>query len=241
VDIRTQRALAWSGPISLVLTVSALGIAGFVPLPSPTLSAEQVAGFYRGHALAVCVGAIVFMVSAAVYLGFITVLSAQIKRIEGNRRTFTYLQLVAGAASITPLILGPLAWCVAAFRPARNPEIMQVFNDLAFITLLMVTPLAVVQVLAVGLAILSDKRARPIFPRWVAHASFVCALGLQLGVVCVLTHTGPFAWDGPITGILDNLIMPWTILMCVMLLKAIKRQEAEEGEAGEDPLHSVSG
>jgi hypothetical protein len=233
VDIRTQKALAWSGPLSLVLTVSALGITGFVPLPSlampsPTASAEQTATFYRAHSSAICIGAIVFMVSAAVYLGFIAVLSAQIKRIEGDRRTFTYLQLAAGAASMTPLIVAPLAWCVAAFRPERNPEIIQAFNDLAFIAMLMVTPLAVVQVLAVGLAILSDKRARPIFPRWVAHASFVCALGLQVGVLCVLTRTGPFAWDGAITGTLDNLIMPWTILMCVMLLKAIKRQEAEE-------------
>jgi hypothetical protein len=50
----------------------------------------------------------------------------------------------------------------------------------------------------------------------------------------VLTRTGPFAWDGAITGTLDNLIMPWTILMCVMLLKAIKRQEAEEvGQAAD--------
>jgi len=157
-------------------------------------------------------------------------LSAQIKRIEGGRRTFTYLQLAAGAASMTPLIVTPLAWCVAAFRPEHNPEVIQAFNDLAFIAMLMVTPLAVVQVLAVGLAILSDRRAQPIFPGWVAHASFVCALGLQGGLLLVLTQTGPFAWDGVIAGLLPFIFFPWCILMTPLLLRAIKQQETEEAD-----------
>jgi hypothetical protein len=171
------------------------------------------------------------MVSAAIFLGFVAELSVQIKRIEGDRRTFTYLQLAAGAASITPLILTPLAWCVAAFRPEHSPDIIQAFNDLGFITMVTATPEVGVQVLAVGLAVLSDKRAQPVFPRWVAHASFVCAIGLQCGLLCVLARTGPLAWDGFVAGGIESIVfVPWTLLMCVMLLKAIKQQEVEEPE-----------
>jgi hypothetical protein len=130
---------------------------------------------------------------------------------------------------MTPLIVTPLPWCVAAFRP-HSPEIIQVLNDLGFITMLTATPAVGVQVLAVGLAVLADKRAQPVFPRWVAHASFVCALGLQGGLLLVLTQTGPFAWDGVIAGLLPFIFFPWCILMTPLLLRAIKQQEAEEAD-----------
>jgi hypothetical protein len=231
VDIRTQKVLAWSGPISTAVTLGALVVGNFLPLPSPAASAEEIAAFYRAHSHAICIASIMFMVSAAIFLGFVTELSVQIKRIEGDHRTFTYLQLAAGAASITPLILTPLAWCVAAFRPEHSPEIIQVFNDLGFITMITATPEVGVQVLAVGLAVLSDKRAQPVFPRWVASASFVCAIGLQCGLLCVLARTGPLAWDGIVAGGIESIVfIPWTLLMCVMLLKAIKQQETEEHE-----------
>ena len=231
MDIGTQKVLAWSGPISTAVTLSALIIGNFLPFPSPAASAEEVAAFYRGHSHAICIASILFMVSAAIFLGFVAELSVQIKRIEGDRRTLTYLQLAAGAASITPLILTPLAWCVAAFRPEHSPDIIQAFNDLGFITMVTATPEVGVQVLAVGLAVLSDKRAQPVFPSWVAHASFVCAIGLQCGLLCVLARTGPLAWDGFVAGGIESIVfVPWTLLMCVMLLKAIRQQEVEEHE-----------
>jgi hypothetical protein len=68
VDIPTQKALALSGPISLILTVSSLHMMGFIPLPPATMGAEQIAAFYREHSAALCRGLIVFMISAGVFL-----------------------------------------------------------------------------------------------------------------------------------------------------------------------------
>jgi hypothetical protein len=231
MDIRAQRIFAWGGVVNWLMSFAGLYIAGFLPIISPAASAEQIAALYRANGpLMIEIGSIVFLLASAPFLPFIAVLSTQIKRIEGDRRTFTYLQLVAGAASMTPLIVTPLPWCVAAFRP-HSPEIIQALNDLGFITMLTATPAVGVQVLAVGLAVLADKRARPVFPRWVAHASFVCALGLQGGMLLVLTRTGPFAWDGVIAGLLPFIFFPWCILMTPLLLRAIKQQEAEEADA----------
>jgi hypothetical protein len=230
MDIRTQRIFAWGGVVNWLMSFAGLYIAGFLPIISPAASAEQIAALYRANGpLMIETGSIVFLLASAPFVPFIAVLSAQIKRIEGDRRTFTYLQLAAGAASMTPLIVTPLPWCVAAFRP-HSPEIIQVLNDLGFITMLTATPAVGVQVLAVGLAVLADKRAQPVFPRWVAHASFVCALGLQGGLLLVLTRTGPFAWDGVIAGLLPFIFFPWCILMTPLLLRAIKQQEAEEAD-----------
>jgi hypothetical protein len=230
MDIRAQRIFAWGGVVNWLMSFAGLYIAGFLPIVSPAASAEQIAALYRANGpLMIEIGSIVFLLASAPFVPFIAVLSTQIKRIEGDRRTFTYLQLVAGAASMTPLIVTPLPWCVAAFRP-HSPEIVQALNDLGFITMLTATPAVGVQVLAVGLAVLADKRARPVFPRWVAHASFVCALGLQGGMLLVLTRTGPFAWDGVIAGLLPFIFFPWCILMTPLLLRAIKQQEAEEAD-----------
>lgn len=230
MDIRAQRIFAWGGVVNWLMSFAGLYIAGFLPIISPAASAEQIAALYKANGpLMIEIGSIVFLLASAPFVPFIAVLSTQIKRIEGDRRTFTYLQLAAGAASMTPLIVTPLPWCVAAFRP-HSPEIIQVLNDLGFITMLTATPAVGVQVLAVGLAILADKRAQPVFPRWVAHASFVCALGLQGGLLLVLTQTGPFAWDGVIAGLLPFIFFPWCILMTPLLLRAIKQQEAEEAD-----------
>ena len=230
MDIRAQRIFAWGGVVNWLMSFAGLYIAGFLPIISPAASAEQIAALYRANGpLMIEIGSIVFLLASAPFVPFIAVLSTQIKRIEGDRRTFTYLQLAAGAASMTPLIVTPLPWCVAAFRP-HSPEIIQVLNDLGFITMLTATPAVGVQVLAVGLAILADKRPQPVFPRWVAHASFVCALGLQGGLLLVLTQTGPFAWDGVIAGLLPFIFFPWCILMTPLLLRAIKQQEADEAD-----------
>ena len=228
MDIRAQKIFAWGAVISLLMAIYGLHIAGFLPPPSPAESAAQIATLYRQNGISICIGAIFFLLSTAPFLLFIGVLSVQIRRIEGDRRTFTYIQLAAGTASMVPLILAPVAWCVAAFRPEQSPESIRSFNDLGFITMVMTTPMVAVEVLAVGLAILSDKGARPVFPKWFAHASFVCAIGLLAGMLCVLSRTGPLAWNGMIAGWPPSLLfLTWTIVMTVMLLKAIKQQETE--------------
>jgi hypothetical protein len=228
MDIGAQRIFAWGALISLLMAIFGLHTAGFLPPPSPAESAEQIATLYRANSDSICIGAILFLLSTAPFLLFIGVLSVQIRRIEGDRRTFTYVQLVSGTASMVPIILAPLAWSVAAFRPEQSAESIRSFNDLGFITMVMSTPMVAVEVLAVGLAILSDKRARPVFPRWFAYASFLCAIALLGGLLCVRSRTGPLAWNGMIAGWLPSvLFLFWTILMTVMLLKAIKQQEAE--------------
>ena len=228
MDIRAQRVCIWGGPISLLMAVAGLYVAGFLPPPSPAASAEQIAAIYREHSLAIRIGGILFMASAAPFFMFIAVLSAQMKRIEGDRPTFTYLQLAAGATSLAPIIVAPLAWCAAAFRPEHSPDTLQALNDLGFLTMVMTTPAAMAQVFAVGMVVLSDKSARPVFPRWVAPASFVCVIALLSGMSCVLARTGPFAWDGKVASGLENLgFVPWTVFMVVVLLRAIKRQAAE--------------
>jgi hypothetical protein len=227
MDIKWQRISTWGGVINFAMAIVGLYIAGFLPPPSPAASAEQIAAIYRANGHSIEIGAIIFLLAIAPALPFIAVISVQMRRIEGNRRIFTYSQLVAGTASIVPLVLVPLAWAVAAFRPEQNAGTIQAFNDFGFITMIMATPMVSMQVLAIGLAILSDTSTRPVFPRWFAYMSFLVAILLLGGLLCVLDRTGPFAWDGRVASLFAYSFLPWTILMAALLLRAIKEQEAE--------------
>jgi hypothetical protein len=228
MDIRAQRIFAWCGLISLLMAMGAVYVAGFMPPPAPTESVDQVVALYRANSVSICAAAILFLFSVAPFLLFIAVLSVQMGRIEGDRRLFTYLQLVAGGTSMVPIILVPLAWSVAAFQPEQSADNIYLLNNFGFITMVMATPMVAVEVLAVGLATLSDKRAQPIFPRWFAYASFLCAIALLPGLLCVLAHSGPFDWDGIVAAWVPTLsTLIWVIATTIILLKAIKRQEVE--------------
>ena len=229
MDIQAQKIFAWCGPISFAMAITGAVMAGFVPPPAPNASAEQIASFYREHGDSVIAGGIVFMLSTAPFTVFIAVLSAQIRRIEGNRRTFTYAQLAAGTASMVPVILVPVIWCATAFHAEHHPEIVQAFNDFGLITTVMVTPPAMAQVLVTALAILSDQNIRPVFPRWLAYLSFVVAVFCLPGVLCVQFRAGPLAWNGVLAGALPSLVFfSWVILMTFGLIKAINQQALEE-------------
>jgi hypothetical protein len=229
VDIQAQKIFAWSGPVSLLMVMVGCMMAGFLPPPSPAATAEQIATFFRAHGNMILICGVIFMLSSVPFFLFIGELSAQIRRIEGNRRTFTYAQLAMGIGSMSAILLYALAWSVAAYRPERSADVIQAFNDLGFFCIVMASPPAMGQVLMIGLATLSDKRAKPIFPRWFGYVSVFCAIAVLPGVLCVLVKTGPLAWDGMLANTIPAFsFLPWCILTAVMLVRAINQQAAEE-------------
>jgi hypothetical protein len=229
MDIRVQKLFAWCGPISFAMAITGAVIAGFVPPLGPDATAEQVANFYREHGDSVIVGGIVFMLSTAPFTVFISELSTQMRRMEGERRTFTYAQLSAGIASMVPVILVPVIWCATAFHAQHHAEIVQAFNDLGLITTVMVTPPAMAQVLVTGLAILADRNVTPVLPRWLGYFSLVVALFCLPGVLCVQFRSGPFAWNGVLAGALPSLVFfTWVIVTSLGLVRAVNQQAFEE-------------
>jgi hypothetical protein len=68
-------------------------------------------------------------------------------------------------------------WQTAAFRPGRDPVVTQSWRDAGWLCFVATVLIGIVPFGAVGAAILTDKRASPLFPRWLGYLSiWVCVL-----------------------------------------------------------------
>jgi hypothetical protein len=90
---------------------------------------------------------------------------------------------------------------------------------------------AMMQMILCGIAVLSDRRAEPLVPRWVAFVCFWAALGVSGGSFCVFTQSGPLAWNGLIAfWLLAVSFFIWMLTMSWAMLRASRRVECEETE-----------
>jgi hypothetical protein len=224
-----QTLCVWSGILSIVLFfVGFWPLAGFLPPIPPSWDAEHVAAFYRSGSLGVRFGSILMLFSGSLLVPFYAVVSVQLKRIEGTFAPMSYTQMLSGLFALVPFILSTVLWCVAAFRPDRSDAEILMLSDLAWISILMVAPPAIVQFFAIGIAILTDRNVRPVLPRWLAFFTVWCAILGIPSIIIVFFKTGPFAWNGLFGFYLPaTLFGVWTIVMALELFKAIKRQESD--------------
>jgi hypothetical protein len=122
-----------------------------------------------------------------------------------------------------------LFWLLAAFRPTRDPQLTQMFNDLAWVTFSSQVGFLIAQSVILALAIYLDRQERPVFRPWVAHFNLVVAALLTPAAFVGTAMTGPIAWDGLLTFWVRNVAIGlWIVVMTVVLGQAIKRQRAED-------------
>lgn len=196
VSKRAQQACAWSGPAMAVVLGIGLLIAGFIPPPSPDAGAQEIAEFYRSDRDAIRTGLVIAAFGSALLAPFCAVLCVQMRRMEGVRPVFAYSQLALGTLAVLEFIYPFLMMLAVTFRADRDPELIQAMSDVAWILFLGVVSTFVLQLIILGIAILGDRGAVPVFPRWVGYFNVWLGLLFAPGGCLVFFKTGPFAWDG---------------------------------------------
>jgi len=232
VNQRKTAILAlWLAPAALVILGQALiTLAAFIPPPSPNASADEIAAMFRENAIGIRLGMILFMFCGTMLAPITAIYCLIIKKIEGRAGVLTYTQLVTGTIALVLFIPPSVIWSVAAFRPDRAPEMILMLNDMGWLFFIMTVPPGVLQVLVLGMAILKDKRATPLIPRWVGYMNLWAALVLSPGGLAAMFKAGPFAWNGLITfWIALPVFGTWWLLMFIYCLKAVR------GGAFDDP------
>jgi hypothetical protein len=228
MTVNSRLVGVWSAlAFFLFWAVGYMVFAQWVPPISPSLTAPQVAALFQERSVPIRVGMVLMSLGAVFYLPWTVTLSSLIHEIEGKSFFWAATQLAAGIVSMLTFFLPAFVWAAAAFRPERSPEITQALSDLGW--LLFITPIApfMMQYIILGIAILSDKRPRPAFPRWAAYLQFWVSLSFVPAVIAFFAKTGPFAWNGllvwwiPLTMFTAYFVVMITLARRAVLLPAV--------------------
>src|SRR5262245_21528814 len=227
--------LLWTLPVLGAIWISAfLLFPGFVQPMSPTLSAEDVAAFYRDPEKLprIRYSMIVFNWFAVGLVPILALIALQIRRMAHRTPIFSYALIACAAGGPTIFLMANLFWLLAAFRPERDPQLTLLLNDLAWVTFASQVGFLIAQSVILALAIYLDRRARPVFGRWVAHFNLVVAAALLPASFVGLARGGAIAWDGLLTFWVRNVAIGlWIVVMGVVLGRAIQRQRGGEEAA----------
>ncbi|MCV7299222.1 hypothetical protein H7J93_06165 [Mycobacterium barrassiae] len=219
--------MLWALPAMVIIWVSAfLLFPGFLHPMSPTMSAEEVAGFYRDDTARIRYSMILFNWFGVGLIPTVILLAMQVRKMAHRTPILSFCLIACAGGPPTLFLIANMFWLLGSFRPERSPELTQLLNDLAWVTFTVLVPYLIAQCLVLALAIYWDRQDQPVFRPWVAHFNLLVAAALVPAAFGAVTFEGPFAWDGVLTFWVKNIaIAVWIVVMGVVLAQNIRRAE----------------
>jgi len=227
--------LLWSVPGLLAIWGACfLLFPGFVQPMSPALTADEVAAFYRDpdNLARIRYSMILFNWFSVGLVPILALIAMHMRRMAHRTPILSYSFLGCVAGAPTLFLLANLFWLLAAYRPERDPALIQMFNDMAWVTFTSQVGFLVGQGVFLALAIYLDRQARPVFRPWVGHFNLaVAAALLPAAFVGLGLEYEALAWNGLLAFWVKNLaIAAWIAVMGLVLGQAIyTRRRAEAG------------
>lgn len=230
-NVKAQWVSLWTGPaVGAVLLAAALAFPGFWPPMSPTATSAEVASFYGEHTAWIRFSQVTFNLCGIMVLPFFMVIVVQMKRMKNQSHIFAYCYLTAVVSGATVFALSNIFFLATAFRPGRDPELMLLLNDLAWIVFIAPIGMVVSQFVVLALGVYFDDPTDPVFPRWVGHFSLLTAAAMVPAAGAAVFDTGPLAWDGFLSFWARNgAFAVFVVVMFFVLRTAIRRQALVEG------------
>jgi hypothetical protein len=211
-----------------VLLIAFVLFPGFFPPMSPEMTAQQVAAFYSRNETMIRVSMVIFNFCGIMLMPMFMVIVYQMKRMATPSQVLAYCYLSAAVSGATLFAIADLFWLVAAFRPERDPQLIMLLNDLAWITFTAPVGMIIAQNVCLALAVYLDAQPQPVFPRWVAPFSIVTALAMAPAACAAIVRSGPLAWNGAVSFWLRiGAYSLFIVVMFVVLRAAIRRQDLE--------------
>jgi hypothetical protein len=228
--IRLLRLSAWSGFVVLVVFATCFFVlAKITPPMSPRMSPEEVVDFLVEHQSGILLAVVIMMLLIPLEYAFVVATSLQMCRIEGGWGLLSMIQLTTGVVAPVGFSYPMAILATAAYRPQeRSPEVVRTLTDVFWLMYVGIAAIFVLQVVVIGLAAVLDRRSEPVFPRWFGYYNFVMGVLLAPGVAVYMFKSGPLAWDGLLAFTIPSLCyFSWKIITPIILLRAIKSEEAE--------------
>jgi hypothetical protein len=227
MSFSAQRMCVWSGPLFAALFFLGFWVlAGFMPPPSPLATAQQTADLFARDRVRIRLGLYVTTAASSLLAPWAAVITEQLKRIEGRYAPLASTQLACGVLLVPLLNLPGMLWLTAAYRSDRDLDGIRTLNDFAWLLFTGVFSTLVIQVAAIGVAVLQDRGGAPLFPRWVGYFNIWVAVGFVPAGFVVFTQVGPFAWNGLLSFWVPIVVVfCWIAVMTRVLLRAIGEQQ----------------
>ena len=230
-SLRFQLISAWCGPAFLVTFVLFWGVIGQnLPNPSPALSATDLAARYSQNLGEIRLGFIVSLIIVCLYMPWCSYISARMAKIEGGYPVLANLQLIGGALTVMVVSFSACFWAIAAFRPERDPALIQLLTDTGWLVIDLQYACTTLQMVALALAVLSDRKnkATPLMPNWVCYLTIFCAVSFFPASLTGVLKTGPFAWNGVMSYYFPYFCwLCWEIIASTYLIKDVRRRMRE--------------
>lgn len=223
---RIQLACVYACFVFVVLfLVGWVFLAGFVPPPSPTDSAQKIADQYRDNLTGIRVGMVISIFSAALLLPWGGAVCAQMRRVEGPRSPLVWGWAAAQGCIVIEVVYPCTFWLIAAFRPEDATRV-QTFNDLAWLSFIGIVCTGMYQMVALAVVTFRDNRLEPVFPRWFGYLQLWCFLGVVPAGGVFIFKTGPLAFNG-VLGFWFPVVtfFTWIVTITIVTARAIKRDD----------------
>jgi hypothetical protein len=237
--IRT--ACVWSWPVCIVgFGFGFAVLAGFLPPPNENWTAQRIAHFYAKDRTAIRAGLLIAMFFSALLLPFYTVISAEMRKIEGPGAVLATIQLGGAIVLVTFFQIICLLWLEASFRPENDPQLVRAMNDYGWLVWTILIPTYSLQYICMAVAGFMDFRRDALWPRWACWANLWVAFLGAGGVLAIFFKRGPFSWEG-IIGIWIPVIAfaAGMTMTMVLILQRDRRRAAFVATAG--PRATVAG
>ena len=216
---------SWSGYAYIAFLLVGMAIAGFLPSQPPSYTPQQIAEVYVGENLwRIRIGMVIALVGSMLYVPWTAILAKMIMRVEGKAGILTYCQIIAGCTNVLLTAYPTGYWLLGSFRPDRNPELIQLINDISWSQFLgVITPFYFVPI-SIAIAAFLDEDPNPIIPRWVGWFNIWFELSLLPLVVIFWFHAGPFAWNGIFGFYLPfSIFFIWFFVMTWVIRRSLHR------------------
>ncbi len=232
---------AWNGMIFMGIFIIFWGYLGHnLPPYGGDLEASVIAAYFRENANMVRLGMVISMTFAVSYAVWGIAIGKVMDHVLGRGHLFTDLQVWGAGLTVCPILVSSSFWLAGAYRPEALPdETLQLLYDAAWLLIDLGYSVTSVQMLALGFGCLLDKRAVPLFPKWVCWYSIW--VGIMFTAECLMPFfkSGPFARQGILNFWIEFMIFfVYAPIITWYVIKGINRIRSESGDAAGSAAHA---
>ncbi len=230
----TVRVCAWNGPLFMSVFIVFWGIMGHnLPPYSSSLPAADIAAYFRDNAAQVRAGMAVAMTFAVSYAVWGLAIAKVMEHVVHKDSILIDLQKWGAGLTVVPVLVSCSFWMAGAFRPeVHTDETLQMMYDMAWLLIDLAYSVTSVQMIALGVAFIKDRRDVPLVPKWVAWYGIWVAFMFIAECLMPQFRSGAFERAGLLNFWIEFLIwFIWCPLLTIYILKAINRIEQEQTAA----------